>query len=87
MRAVTGGPADSEADLLFAGRFAPSLRLRGRVCPPRPSMSALGQKRTSGHDQSMSALPPKADIADPPIRIYFQKAGRVFQNDRGMNAN
>ena len=27
-----------------------------------PSMSALGQKRTSGHDQIMSALPPKADI-------------------------
>src|SRR5215472_3425655 len=25
-------------------------------------MSALGQKRTSGHTQSMSASPPKADI-------------------------
>jgi len=25
-------------------------------------MSALGQKRTSAHVQSMSALPPKADI-------------------------
>src|SRR6516164_7835231 len=27
-------------------------------------MSALGQKRTSKHVQSMSALPPKADIAN-----------------------
>src|SRR5262249_51414573 len=29
---------------------------------PGPPMSALGQKRTSEHVQSMSALPPKADI-------------------------
>ena len=27
-------------------------------------MSALGQKRTSEHVQSMSALPPKADIGE-----------------------
>ena len=31
---------------------------------PEPFMSALGQKRTSEHIQSMSALPPKADIAE-----------------------
>ena len=24
---------------------------------------------------------------DPPIRDFFQKAGRVFQKNRGMNAN
>jgi len=29
---------------------------------PKPPMSALGQKRTSRHVRSMSALPPKADI-------------------------
>src|SRR5215470_8521438 len=29
-------------------------------------MSALGQKRTSKHVQSMSALPPKADIGTGP---------------------
>ena len=29
---------------------------------PDPLMSALGQKRTSEHVQSMSALPPKADV-------------------------
>src|SRR6516165_11855458 len=33
-------------------------------------MSALGQKRTSEHVQSMSALPPKADIGTGP-RITF----------------
>src|SRR6516164_2361120 len=30
----------------------------------RQRMSALGQKRTLGHLQAMSALPPKADIAE-----------------------
>ena len=29
-----------------------------------PLMSALGQKRTLGHLRAMSALPPKADIAN-----------------------
>ena len=29
-----------------------------------PVMSAIGQKRTSENIQSMSALPPKADIAE-----------------------
>jgi hypothetical protein len=29
-------------------------------------MSALGQKRTSRNERAMSALPPKADIDQPP---------------------
>jgi hypothetical protein len=33
--------------------------------------SALGQKRTSEHVQSMSALPPKADIAEFKEHVYF----------------
>jgi hypothetical protein len=31
---------------------------------PEPPMSALGQKRTLKRFHSMSALPPKADIAE-----------------------
>jgi len=31
---------------------------------PEPLKSAVGQKRTSGHVRVMSALPPKADIAE-----------------------
>jgi hypothetical protein len=31
---------------------------------PEPLMSALGQKRTFSNVRRMSALPPKADIAD-----------------------
>ena len=35
-------------------------------------MSALGQKQTSRHFQSMSALSPKADIAAaPPLKVSF----------------
>ena len=34
-------------------------------------MSALGQKWRSGHVQSMSALPPKADIAECERRVRF----------------
>jgi len=34
-------------------------------------MSALGQKRTSEHVQSMSALPPKADIGTQPCDVRF----------------
>src|SRR6516164_10088081 len=40
--------------------FRASLRDSNR----EPLMSALGQKQTSWHLQRMSALPPKADIAD-----------------------
>jgi hypothetical protein len=34
-------------------------------------MSALGHKQTSEHVQSMSALPPKADIADAMGNVRF----------------
>ena len=34
-------------------------------------MSALGQKRTSEHVQSMSALPPKADIGTQSRNVRF----------------
>ena len=34
-------------------------------------MSALGQKRTSEHVRSMSALPPKADIAERDRHVRF----------------
>src|SRR6516164_8893736 len=35
---------------------------------PEPQMSALGQKQTSGNVGMMSALPPKADIAECLLR-------------------
>jgi hypothetical protein len=38
---------------------------------PEPPMSALGQKQTSKRVQSMSALPPKADIGTPPRDVHF----------------
>jgi hypothetical protein len=38
---------------------------------PKPLMSALGQKRTLKHLQSMSALPPKADIAEYDWDVRF----------------
>jgi len=34
-------------------------------------MSALDHKRTLGHDQIMSALPPKADIAECDWNVCF----------------
>ena len=38
---------------------------------PEPLMSALSQKRTSEHFQSMSALPPKADIGTQSRDVRF----------------
>jgi hypothetical protein len=38
---------------------------------PEPLMSALGQKRTSEHVQSMSALPPKADMEQHGRNVRF----------------
>jgi hypothetical protein len=38
---------------------------------PSDRMSALGQKRTSGHVRVMSALPPKADIAERDRHVRF----------------
>jgi len=37
----------------------------------KPPMSDLGQKRTSAHVRSMSALPPKADIAAGQTNVRF----------------
>ena len=43
----------------------------------KPPMSDLGQKQTSGQRPSLSALPPKADIADPDWDVRFvPKASR-----------
>ena len=38
---------------------------------PEPLMSALGQKRTLMHLDPMSALPPKADIAQVEENVRF----------------
>jgi hypothetical protein len=38
---------------------------------PEPLMSALGQKRTFTHLRPMSALPPKADIAESDWHVRF----------------
>jgi hypothetical protein len=38
---------------------------------PEPFMSALGQKQTSRPEISMSALPPKADIAGRQFDVCF----------------
>ena len=53
------------------------------LAPVSWRMSALGHKRTSDHVQSMSALPPKADIETGPV-ISFDRvqqtehsAGRI----------
>jgi hypothetical protein len=45
---------------LRSAEWGPIIILRGNN--PQDRMSALGHKRTSWHFQSMSALPPKADI-------------------------
>jgi CRP-like cAMP-binding protein len=42
-------------------------------------MSALGQKRTLGHVQSMSALPPKADM-----ETFGYSEGRLANDDPRM---
>jgi hypothetical protein len=42
-----------------------------RTSQSRRLMSALGQKRTLGHDQIMSALPPRADIAESDWHVRF----------------
>jgi hypothetical protein len=38
---------------------------------PEPLMSALGQKQTLEHLRAMSALPPKADIAERDRHVRF----------------
>ena len=44
---------------------------RPEVVKRRSVMSALGQKRTLGHLRAMSALPPKADIAERHCHVRF----------------
>jgi hypothetical protein len=51
------------------GRMAPPVILRGKN--PQDQMSALGQKQTFGIVQSMSALPPKADIGTYSRNVCF----------------
>jgi len=48
-------------------------------------MSALGQKRTSHQVRVMSALPPKADIAELELPFSFAKARRRVTNTRSTN--
>src|SRR5262249_20832829 len=52
---------DYSRDLRPAKR---GLTINLRCKNPEPPMSALGQKQTSQYFQPMSALPPKADIAE-----------------------
>ena len=55
------------ADWRNVEAFDPFLRSNN----PQDRMSALGQKRTSRHLQSMSALPPKADIGTQSWNVRF----------------
>jgi hypothetical protein len=43
-------------------------------------MSALGQKRTLERDQVMSALPPKADIAEHDRHVCFVQIDQGREN-------
>ena len=59
-------------DLMYRGRQANAAFVATIL---RDQMSALGQKQTSGHVRSMSALPPKADIGTQPRDVrYVPKA-------------
>ena len=60
--------ADYIRDLRQA-KWGLGVNLRGNN--PQDRMSALGHKRTSEHLQSMSALPPKADIAERDWHVRF----------------
>jgi hypothetical protein len=56
-----------------------------QACDIRPSnhqsgMSALGQKRTLERDQVMSALPPKADIAEHDRHVCFVQIDQGREN-------
>jgi hypothetical protein len=59
-------------------------------------MSALGQKRTLGHVRLMSALPPKADIAERSLDVRFVPKADMrdlfnhhvsASNERGRHVN
>jgi hypothetical protein len=50
--------------------------------PAKGLMSALGQKRTLEHLRAMSALPPKADIAERDWNIRFVPKAEVSKCKR-----
>ena len=52
-------------------RKATGRLLQATNCPAYIPMSALGQKQTSAHVRVMSALPPKADIAESDWYVWF----------------
>ena len=62
--------------------WGPTVILRGKN--PQDRMSALGQKQTSGHVQSMSALPPKADIGTQSRNVRFVPKADMVQRNRGV---
>jgi hypothetical protein len=45
-------------------------------------MSSLGQKRTSGSEISMSALPPKADIAQHGGNVRFVPKADILRRGK-----
>src|SRR5262249_28581384 len=61
-------------------KWASGVKLYGSN--PEPLMSALGQKRTSECFQSMSALPPIADIGTQPLMsaLCQKRTSIIFQN-------
>src|SRR6516165_7106656 len=66
---------------LRPAEWGPNVILRGNN--PQDRMSALGQKQTSPHFQSMSALPPIADIETPPAKCPLcAKSGHAQQRKR-----
>ena len=54
---------------------------------PEPLMSALGQKQTSRPKISISALPPKADIAERDPNVRFVPKADIVQFDFRPAAN
>jgi hypothetical protein len=51
---------------------------------PEPLMSALGQKQTSRLVEGMSALPPKADIADAMRNVRFVPKADIMQDTSNL---
>ena len=82
-RRIAFSKAQDCADLrlqLQQGFATDEMGFRGQVVHgsnSEPPMSALGQKQTLRHFQSMSALPPKADIAE--CRCHLQRGGQIAE--------
>jgi hypothetical protein len=57
-------------------------RLILRDYDPQDRMSALGQKQTSDQRPSMSALPPKADIAGRQLDVRFVARSRLMHRNK-----